>query len=59
VCILHAHGRNVARRWAGRGGRLEWYWTLDGRRVSLAELEDQADEYEPNRYRHTPRGGSS
>jgi hypothetical protein len=56
--ILMKHGHKVARRYRGRGDDLRWYWLLDRRRVSLAELEDAADVYERNRYRHTPRPGS-
>jgi hypothetical protein len=49
-CILMAHGRKVARRYGRRAG-----WYLDGQRVSLAELEDQADRYERIKVRYTPR----
>lgn len=52
VCVLMGRGHKVARRWNGT----ERWWTLDGRRVSLAELEDAAERYERLRYRHTPRG---
>ena len=62
VCILMAAGRKVARRWRGTNGAMERAWYLDGRRVSLGELEAEADleaarrGWPLNRYRHTPTG---
>lgn len=55
VSVLMAKGHKVARRWRGTADR-EFYWTVDGQRVTLAELEDQAEGYERIRYRHTARG---
>jgi hypothetical protein len=45
------HGHRVALRWsAGSRWRL-----LDGQAVTLAQLEDAAEQLERLRYRHTPR----
>jgi hypothetical protein len=51
VSVLMGRGHKVGIRWNGRS---RWR-VLDGRAVSLRELEDQAETYERLRYRHTPR----
>jgi hypothetical protein len=58
VSVLMANGHKVARRWRGQSGDYSWYWLLDRKRVTLAELEDQAEVYERIRYRHTPRSAT-
>lgn len=55
VCILMSRGHKVARRWRPRGSLHTGYWVLDGKRVTLTELEDLAETYERLRYRHTER----
>jgi hypothetical protein len=60
VCVLVGRGHKVA--WRSKltplgilEGGPSTRWVLDGRPVSLAELEDQAEEYERLRYRITER----
>jgi hypothetical protein len=47
--VLMCHGRKVAYRRAGDG----WARFLDGKPVSLADLEDAAQRFEPLAYRYT------
>jgi hypothetical protein len=66
VSVLMGRGYRVARRWIGYAQGRRWYWTIAPppaggkrpapRRVTLAGLEDEAEQYERLRYRHTPRG---
>jgi hypothetical protein len=49
--VLMCHGRKVAYRRAGDG----WSRFLDGKPVSLAELEDAAERFERLAYRYTTR----
>lgn len=51
VSVLIGKGHRVALCWH----RSKRWWVLDGQRVMLAELEDQAERYERLRYRYTER----
>ena len=51
ICVLMSRGRKVAYRWTGRA---RWY-TLDGQRAGLRQLEDEAERYERLRDRITER----
>ena len=53
ACVLMAARRRVARlQGPDTAGRR---WVLDGQAVTLAQLEDAAEQYERLRYQHTPR----
>lgn len=54
--VLMSKGHRVARRWRGQGPGRQYAWALDGQLVTLAALEDAAEQYERLKYRHTPRG---
>jgi hypothetical protein len=53
--VLMHHGHKVAWLYRSRGDLLEWAWKLDGQLVTLAALEDAAEQYGKLRNRHTER----
>ena len=53
--VLMHRGHKVARVWRGQGADLQRAWKLDGQLVTLAALEDAAEQYERLRYRWTDR----
>ncbi len=53
--VLMYHRHRVAKVYRSREGVREWAWKLDGQLVTLRELEDQAEQYERLKYRHTER----
>lgn len=56
ACVLMSRGHRVAWRWTGSSADgLSWHWTVNGRRVSLSELEDMAEGYERLKNRYTER----